>query len=70
MSFKKYKVVHIAEGGCSTILLGASALPLTKVEAVLNEHAQEGWQVIFQVIESKRFLLFWQREAMIVTFGK
>lgn len=68
--FKEYKVVHIAEGGCGTIFLGASGLPLKKVEAELNELAADGWQVIFQLLEMKRFWLFWSREAMIVTLGR
>lgn len=69
-SYDEYKVMHIAEGGCGTILLGASGLPLKKIESVLNEQAAQGWQVVFQVIENKRFMLFWNREAMIVTLGR
>jgi len=53
-----------------TIFLGASGIPIRKMEATLNEHAASGWQVVFQVIEKKRFLLFWQREAVIVTLGR
>jgi hypothetical protein len=68
--YKEYKVVHIAEGGCGTVLLGASGLPLKKIEAELNELAADGWQVVFQILEMKRFWLFWQREAMIVTLGR
>lgn len=68
--FKEYKVVHIAEGGCGTILLGASGMPLKKVEAELNSYAADGWQLVFQVIEQKRFLLFWTREAVIITLGR
>ncbi|MDP2714355.1 DUF4177 domain-containing protein [Rheinheimera sp.] len=69
-AYKEYKVIHIAEGGCGTIFLGASGLPLKKVEAELNAQAAQGWQVVFQVIEHKRFWLFWSREAMIVTLGR
>lgn len=69
-SYNEYKVVHIVEGGCGTILLGSSGLPLKKMEATLNEQAAEGWQVVFQVIERKRFWLFWNREAVIVTLGR
>lgn len=58
------------EGGLGTIFLGASGIPIRKMEAVFNAQAANGWQVVFQVIEKKRFLLFWQREAVIVTFGK
>ncbi len=68
--FKEYKMVEIAEGGCSTILLGSSKLPIQKIEQELNRYSKEGWQVVFQVIESKRFLLFWSRESLIVTLGR
>ena len=30
----------------------------------------EGWQVVFQIIEEKRMMLFWKREAVIVTLGR
>jgi len=68
--FKEYKVMHVVEGGCGTILLGASGIPLKKLESQLNQEAADGWQVVFQVIESKRFWLFWTREAVIVTLGR
>ena len=70
MVFKEYKVIHVVEGGCGTILLGASGLPIKKMEAELNRHAADGWQCVFQVIENKRFLLFWTREAAIITLGR
>lgn len=69
-SFQEYKILHIVEGGCGTILLGSSGLPLKKLESTLNEAAAEGWEVVFQVIEKKRFWLFWNREAVIVTLGR
>ncbi|MCL7943680.1 MULTISPECIES: DUF4177 domain-containing protein [unclassified Marinobacter] len=68
--FTEYKMVHISEGGCGTLLLGSSGLPLKKIEAELNRYASEGWQVVFQVLEMKRFWLFWQRESVIVTLGR
>ncbi len=70
MRFKEYKVMHVAEGGCGTLLLGSSGVPLKKMEAALNEAAADGWQVVFQVIEAKRFLLFWTREAVLITLGR
>lgn len=70
MTFKEYKVVHVVEGGIGTIFLGASGLPLKKLEAELNQAAAAGWQVVFQVIEMKRFMLFWQRESIIITLGR
>lgn len=68
--FSEYKVINVVEGGCGTILLGASGLPVQKMEAELNAHVQDGWQVVFQIIEQKRFMLFWKREAVIITLGR
>lgn len=68
--YKSYKVLHIMEGGCGTIFLGSSGVPIQKMEAALNKHASDGWEVVFQVVEQKRFLLFWKREAVIITLGK
>ena len=70
MAYKEYRVLHVVEGGCGTVLLGAASLPLQKMEAELNAAAAEGWQVVFQVIEKKRYLLFWNREAVIITLGR
>lgn len=68
--YKEYKVIYTVEGGCGTIFLGSSGLPLRKLENDLNQHAADGWQVIFQVLENKRFWLFWSREAVITTLGR
>lgn len=70
MAYREYKVLHVAEGGCGTIFLGASGLPLKRIEVELNKHAAEGWQLTFMVIEMKRFWLFWTREAAIITLGR
>ena len=70
MAFTQYKMIHIAEGGCSTLLFGSARLPLKKIEETLNHEATQGWQVVFQVVEQKRYLLFWTREALVVTLGK
>ena len=68
--FKEDKVIRFNESGCATILLGASIVPTDIMEAKLNELAKQGWQVICEVIEKQRFLLFWQRESVIVTLGR
>jgi hypothetical protein len=70
VAYKEYKVLYIVEGGLGTIFLGASGLPIKKMEAALNEAAADGWEVVFQVIEQKRFLLFWKREAVIITLAR
>ncbi|MCP3695767.1 MAG: DUF4177 domain-containing protein, partial [Planctomycetaceae bacterium] len=53
-----------------TLLLGASGIPMKKMEATLNQEAAAGWQVVFQVIEQKRFMLFWKREAVVITLAR
>ncbi len=70
MSHKEYKVLHVVEGGIGTIFLGASGIPIKKMELLLNKEAADGWNVVFQLIEQKRFFLFWTREAVIITLGR
>lgn len=70
MKYTEYKVVRISESGCATIFLGASALPVSLMEEKLNRLAKDGWQVICEVVEQQRFLLFWTREAVVVTLGR
>jgi hypothetical protein len=70
MVFKEYKVLHIVEGGLGTIFLGASGIPIKKMEIALNKEATNGWILAFQLVEQKRFLLFWKREAVIITLGR
>ena len=68
--FKEYKIESISEGFLGTILFHASSLPVKKIEERINLRAKEGWQVVFQVLEEKRLLLFWQRETILITFGR
>ncbi len=70
MAYTEYKVMQIAEGAVGTLLLGASGMPIGKLEDTLNREAREGWQLVFQVIEQRRFWLFWTRESVIVTLGR
>ncbi len=70
MAFKEYKVMIVSEGALGTLFLGASGMPIQKLEATLNEEAAAGWQLVFQVIESRRFWLFWNRETVIITLGR
>ncbi len=70
MVYKEYKVVYVAEGGFGTIVLGASGIPIKKLELVLNREAADGWTLVFQFVEQKRFMLLWKREAVILTLGR
>ena len=42
----------------------------TKIEETMNRFGLQGWEVVFQVIEKRRMLLFWNREAMVITFSR
>lgn len=68
--YKEYKVEIVTEGGCGTLLVGSSGLPIKRLEATLNQAAAEGWELVFQVIEKKRFWLFWTRETVVITLGR
>lgn len=68
--YEEYKVIVVAEGAIGTLFLGASGMPLKKMEEVLNEEAEDGWQLVFQVLEHRRFWLFWSRETVILTLGR
>ena len=68
--YTEYKVIYVVEGGCGTIILGSSGIPVKKMETELNTLASSGWKVVFQVIEQKRFFLFWKREAVVITLGR
>ena len=68
--FSEYKVEVIEEGACGTLFLGSSRMPVKKMEVVFNKEVSDGWQIVFQVIEKRRFLLFFSKEAVVVTFGR
>ena len=42
MRFKEYKVLEVMEGGCGTVLVGSSKIPVKKMEEALNAAAIEG----------------------------
>jgi hypothetical protein len=67
---KKYKVELVQEGAFGTLFFGSSKVSITKLESILNQRAQEGWQLDFMVIEKRRLGLFWQRESVLITLSK
>lgn len=70
MKYSEYKVIEISEGGCSTLFFGSAPIPTDKLQIEFNRQAKDGWSVVFQLVERRRFLLLWSRESVIVTFGK
>lgn len=70
MAFTEYKVIQVVEGGLGTLLLGASGIPVRNMEKTLNMEAASGWTLVFQILEQKRYMLFWTRESIIITLGR
>lgn len=68
--FREYKVIRVSEGGLSSLFFGASTLSTERIERALNEHARDGWQVVFMAGERSRFLLVSSRESLIITLGR
>jgi hypothetical protein len=36
----------------------------------MNRYGAEGWEMNFMVLEQHRMLLFWAREAAVITFSR
>ena len=70
MAYSEYKVEVIQDGGCSTLLFGSGNIPVDKMQNIMNKFAKDGWTMVFQVVESRRFLLFWTRQAVVITFAR
>lgn len=66
----EYKIEVVAEGALGTLILGASKLPVKRIEEVLNRYGSDGWDMKFMVIEQHRYLLFWTREAAVITLSR
>ncbi len=67
---KEFKIEVVREWAIWTLFLGASKLPIKKMEKIMNKYWEEWWDVAFQVIEQHRMWLFWTREAAIITFSR
>lgn len=70
MSNKEYKVITVTESAIGTLFLGASKIPVDKLEEKLNYYATDGWRCVYQIIEKSRYLLFWEREKLIITLER
>ena len=70
MEKRQFKIEVVTEGALGTIFFGASKLPIRKMEEVMNRYGSDGWRMDFMVIEQHRMLLFWKREAAVITFSK
>lgn len=63
---KEYKVVLYREGMLGSLFLGSSKVDPERFSAFLNRNAAEGWRVVTMEKETRRMLLFFEREAFMV----
>jgi hypothetical protein len=66
----EYKVIDVADGSISTVLLGDGRIETPVLEAYLNAMASDGWRLVFMEKVYQRYLLTSERETLMVTFER
>ena len=62
----EYKVVVYREGMLGSLFLGSSKVDPERFSDFLNKNAAQGWRVVAMEKETRRMLLFFDREAFMV----
>ncbi len=66
----EYKVIDVADGSLSSILLGEGRIETGVLEASINLMAAEGWRLVFMAKVMQRHLIVSDRETLMVTFER
>lgn len=66
----EYKVIDVADGAISSLLLNEGRIETDVLEAYLNAMAAEGWKVVFMANVLQRHLVISNRETLMVTFER
>ena len=66
----EYKVIDVADGSISSLLLGEGRIETAVLEAYLNAMAAEGWRMIFMEKVMQRHLVISDRETLMITFER
>lgn len=66
----EYKTVIYKEGLFSSVILGDSKVNPERMTDMLNEFGRQGWRVVTMERESRRSLLFFNREAFLIVLEK
>ncbi|MPM12857.1 hypothetical protein SDC9_59211 [bioreactor metagenome] len=66
----EYKVIDVADGAISSVLLGEGRIETDVLEAYINAMASEGWRMVFMTKVMQRHLLVSERETLMVTFER
>ncbi len=67
---REYKVVLYREGMLGSLFLGSSKVDPERFTDFLNRNAAQGWRVVTMEKESRRMLLFFEREAFLVVMER
>ena len=66
----EYKVIDVADGSISSVLLGEGRIETNVLEAYINAMAAEGWRMIFMSKVMQRHLVAYNRETLMITFER
>lgn len=66
----EYKVIDVADGAISSLLLGEGRIETNVLEAYINAMASEGWRLVFMEKVMQRQLVISQRETLMITFER
>lgn len=68
--YSEYKVIKVPDSFFMAVVLGMSYVPADRIHQAIAEEVKRGWQVVFQLMEDRRFLFIFHRKAVIITFGR
>ncbi|GAB2477648.1 hypothetical protein GCM10027082_31020 [Comamonas humi] len=66
----EYKVIDVADGAVSSLLLGEGRIETEVLEAYINAMASEGWRLVFMEKVMQRHLVIADRETLMITFER
>lgn len=66
----EYKVIDVADGAISSLLLGEGRIETNVLQAYINATASEGWRMVFMTKVMQRHLVVADRETLMITFER
>lgn len=66
----EYKVIDVADGSISSLLLGEGRIETNVLQAYINAQASEGWRMVFMEKVMQRHLVISDRETLMITFER
>lgn len=66
----EYKVIDVADGAISSLLLGEGRIETNILQAYINAMAAEGWRMVFMTKVMQRHLVVADRETLMITFER